>query len=116
MTHKIVYKIKHDNLFSSGGTCPTFGIKGKTWSTRGAVSNHLAQFSEKRLKEYYEDCEIAVYEFIETEVDSVNVSDWTLSKSTIRAKELEEIRRTERELKQTADRKLYLEKELAKLK
>jgi hypothetical protein len=111
-----VYKIQKGELFSGGGERPTFSKKGKIWSTRGALSNHLAQLTERDIKQYYTGAKIVICEVAESEVDSIDVADWTLAKSTVRAKELEEIRQKERELERIANRRAFLEKELNKLK
>lgn len=40
------YKIRRisDGLFSSGGTAPYFTKQGKSWTSEGALKNHLNQF------------------------------------------------------------------------
>jgi hypothetical protein len=44
MSQTIVYMIQSkDGQFSSGGTYPRWGRKGKIWRQRGHLSNHLAQ-------------------------------------------------------------------------
>lgn len=39
---KLIYKIQAENgLFSTGGSTPQFTTKGKVWTGRGGVTNHL---------------------------------------------------------------------------
>lgn len=60
-----VYKIKRksDGLFSKGGMDPSFGERGKVWTSRAAMSLHLNQF--KYPESIYEGCEIIEYNVIE---------------------------------------------------
>lgn len=80
----VVYKIrrKTDGLYSKGGTYPTFSKTGKTWNTRGALSNHFALLNDPYYRRMdrsriYEDCEIVVIEVVPTEVNTMPVSAWT---------------------------------------
>lgn len=59
-----VFKIRNNKtgLYSSGSSRPTFTDKGKTWMTRGAVSGHLAQFTEKHIASFYKDCSVVTME------------------------------------------------------
>jgi hypothetical protein len=113
-----VYKIrrKTDGLFSSGGTYPTFSKKGKTWTGRGHVTSHLSQFGERKKEQYYKDCEVVCIEIQEVDTDVTDVFEWSQSESTIRAKELKEQRRIEREKKRKLEEIEALEKKLAALK
>jgi hypothetical protein len=84
-----VYKIrrKSDGLFSTGGIAPAFSPKGKTWTNRGALTNHLVlirgQIERARryielypqsysrinssLSTLYNDCEVVEFELVEIE-------------------------------------------------
>ena len=85
---KFVYMIrrKSDGLYSAGGTTPIFTKNGKTWSSIGALKNHLNQaiirdYGYKPWKndnnkksvyiyrdfETYADCEIVAFEIVTTE-------------------------------------------------
>ena len=70
-----VYKIrrKTDGLFSTGGECPFFNKKGKTWSARGHVTSHLSQFGDRRKNQYYKDCEVVRFEVQEFDVEAIDV-------------------------------------------
>jgi hypothetical protein len=85
----LVYKIKNPlGLYSSGGMCPSFNKTGKTWSSRGHVSSHLAQFADKEKHVYYTNCVVVAIEIKEEECEEINVSEWKNSDKTERAKEL----------------------------
>ena len=85
----LVYKIKNPlGLYSSGGMNPSFNKTGKTWSSRGHVSNHLAQFTDKEKHKYYNNCTVVTIEIKEEECEEINVSEWKNSDKTERAKEL----------------------------
>ena len=75
----ISFKIrrKSDGLFSTGGTTPKFTKNGKTWSSIGALKNHLNLMNGKRWdsywkqylpinKTYYDDCEVVELNITET--------------------------------------------------
>jgi hypothetical protein len=113
-----VYKIrrKTDGLFSSGGTYPTFSKKGKTWTARGHVTSHLSQFGDRKKEQYYKDCEVVRIEIQEVDADVTDVFEWSQSESTIRAKDLKEQRRIEREKERKLEDIARLEKQLAKLR
>ncbi len=69
-----IFKIRRrsDGLFSTGGSYPSFKKEGKVWSRRGNVSSHFAQM--QRSSAYLADCEVVVYELVESEI--IPVSDW----------------------------------------
>jgi hypothetical protein len=92
-----IYKIrrKSDGLFSTGGLKPKFSKKGKSWPSRGNVTNHLSLFTYEKRKFYYDDCEVVCILYQELNTESIDVSDWKPTKATIRAKELEKQRRIE---------------------
>jgi len=70
---KQVFKIRNSQgLFSSGGTYITFTKKGKTWTSSGALNNHLAQTRNDNLY-IQEKCEVIAYELVETEVSVESV-------------------------------------------
>jgi hypothetical protein len=118
MAASFIYKIRRrsDGLFSSGGTCPSFSKKGKVWTARGHVTSHLSQFGDSNKKLYYKDCEVVCIEIQEVDTDTIDVFEWKPTESTIRAKELEELRHVERERKHKLEEIARLEKQLAKLK
>lgn len=73
-----VYRLRHktSGLYSSGGTDPVFGKKGKVWRQLNHVRSHLAQFSPKSYDTYarkryptYLD-EVEIVEYIVTENES----------------------------------------------
>lgn len=94
-----VYKIQRnsDGLFSSGGITPSFSRGGKTWSSKGALMGHLAQFyntnydkkekigashiypRELPLPFVYEDCTIVTFQVLTTPVEGwANCQDLVL--------------------------------------
>lgn len=107
---KHVYRIQRrtDGLFSTGGWHPVFNDKGKSWSTRGAVSSHLSNFDMEWKRRHYKDCEVVCYRVVEEVDHTVDVQDWKLAESTVRAKEREE------ELRIAADKKAK-QREIAEL-
>lgn len=83
---KTVYKIlKNDGTFSLGGTIPSFGKRGKAWTSASGLGNHLTLVADygpytvqswtndsqdelnrqKNLMLAYHDCEIVQYEMVE---------------------------------------------------
>lgn len=94
----VVYKIrrKSDGLFSTGGTCPSWNANGKTWNTRGALSNHMAQLRDpyysrtRRIDDIYGDAEV-VY----NPVNSIPALEWTVTAKTAMAKAAEAKRQAE---------------------
>lgn len=117
-----IYQIRRkiDGLFSTGGSYPSFRKSGKKWLTRSALSNHLAILDDGLKSRCYKDCEIVRIEILETEVSTIDVSNWTLAKSTLKAKEKEkerrEIREAERQKARTQREIEELEKRLNVLK
>lgn len=59
-----VFKIrrKSDGMFSSGGTPPKFTKTGKAWANHRTFNQHISQFSQSELADYYENCEILVFD------------------------------------------------------
>jgi hypothetical protein len=57
----IVYKLRDakTGLFSGGGTYPRWSSNGKTWSSKGALKNHLRMKYDKvsKIPENIEVCE-----------------------------------------------------------
>lgn len=116
---KTVYKIrrKTDGLFSAGGSWPSFNKKGKAWTARNHVTSHIGQVGGygKKLKDFYSDCEVVLYEVIESELEAVSAMEWKETDKTTRAKELEEVRHKKYQLESLARRKAELEKEIASI-
>jgi hypothetical protein len=118
MTVSFIYKIRRrsDGLFSGGGTYPTFSKKGKVWTARGHITSHLSQFGDINKKSYYKDCEVVCIEIREVDTDTTDVFEWKPTDATLRAKELEEQRKLEREKKRKLEEIARLDQQLAKLK
>lgn len=57
-----VFKIQKGEMFSTGGMCPKFSAKGKTWNTIGALKNHLNVVREARNLRVYDGCHVVVVE------------------------------------------------------
>lgn len=79
---KLLYKILNTEtgLYSSGGSTPSFKKTGKTWTTIGALKNHLALVEDYRtyysnkdggISKYYEGCVIVEYEPVVSDVLSI---------------------------------------------
>ena len=68
-TTRQVFKIRNaQGLFSTGGSFPNFTAKGKTWTSLGALSNHLAILGHRGEESYKKQrCEVVTYEVIERE-------------------------------------------------
>ncbi len=73
-----IYKIRNAaGLFSTGGTYPNFNARGKSWSHRGHLSNHLAQLGKHGQTDYIrQGCEVVTYELVQTESDTVSITDY----------------------------------------
>lgn len=91
-----IYKIrrKSDGLFSAGGYSPSWTKKGKIWTTRAALTNHLAMCTRTN----YKDCEIIEYEVVQIERSFIDL-DAEFDKI--------EQRKLERTIKQLTDRAGY---------
>lgn len=76
---KVIYKIQSDKgLFSTGGCTPQFTAKGKVWTGKGGVSNHL-QILDSRGRSVYRatNAKIVAYELSETMVgETLTVEEW----------------------------------------
>lgn len=72
-----MYKIQDSStgLWSNGGTSPYFTKRGKVWTSRGALLNHLVQFLERRYVAYNQN--EYVYKYINTLRDEWLVFDIT---------------------------------------
>lgn len=115
---KTIYKIRRnaDGLFSSGSVYPRFSEKGKTWSSRGAVTSHLALFDDRGKAKHYTGCVVVAYRVVEEEDNTVDVLEWRPADSTVRAKELQEQRRLEWEKEKRQREIAELERKLKNLK
>ena len=121
----VVYKIRRrsDGLFSTGGGTPSFNTNGKTWNTRGAMSNHFACIKEygryrdgKWLyRNPYEDCEVVVIEVVPSEVNTIPVEEWTVTAKTAAAKLSHKKRLEEYRLEQLEREKARIKARLAEL-
>ena len=65
--NKKLYKIRNtkNGLFSQGGEHPKFTKNGKIWKHREHLLKHLKLV--KNLNKIYHDCEVVVFEMIESE-------------------------------------------------
>lgn len=78
------YKIrrKTDNLFSMGGSRPSFNKKGKTWTGKGHITNHVHQLDKKCYRtgkkiDPYADCEIVTCEMVI--IDQEDMQDYMVA-------------------------------------
>jgi hypothetical protein len=111
-----MFKIKNsEGLFSTGGQWPTFTASGKIFAKRGHVTSHLSQMTDKEKARFYTGCTVVEFEMVETG-EVFDALDWRPLDSTIRAKQLEEERRKEREIEDLDSRRAKLEQELADIK
>ena len=69
----LVYKIRHKTtgLFSTGGCSPSWTKKGKMWTTKAALSNHLGLVGGG----VYKDAELLSFEVVEVLVDTLSLED-----------------------------------------
>jgi hypothetical protein len=92
------YKIlrKSDGKFSNGGSCPEFTDRGKTWWTKGALTNHLIQSGMLRGQkpEHYENCEVVEYEVLNRATGIQTVDEYILERK--KARENREAEKQER--------------------
>lgn len=88
MSTQTIYKIrsKKTGEFSKGGTWPSFSKKGKIWSALNHLSNHFNQLGSSGRQMYKShECEVVVYELIESEVASSDVQEWMEASADRRA-------------------------------
>lgn len=76
-----------DNLYSKGGSTPIFSKAGKTWNSKGAFSNHLAQL----INTYYSDNYIKILNVydgcvLETNVNNLGTIDEILMQKALKFK------------------------------
>lgn len=79
MSTQTIYKIrsKKTGTFSKGGAYPSFSKKGKIWSALNHLSNHFNQLDPAGRKLYKDhECEVVVYELIESEVAASGALEW----------------------------------------
>lgn len=69
----MIYKIrrKKDGWFSLGGNPPRFGKTGKVWKRKSDLSCHIGIQSSRHINQYDDNCEIVIYETIETSTQSI---------------------------------------------
>ena len=76
----ILYKIRNkEGLFSCGGTNVSFTKQGKSWKRRGDLASHLNIVRVERARGHgygYTDCEIVVFELVETGILKVSPEEW----------------------------------------
>lgn len=74
-----IYKIRNNvtGLYSLGSRSPSWGKKGKIWTSNNGLSNHFNLVGYDQVPSVYRDCEIVEYELVETEVASSSVIDWS---------------------------------------
>lgn len=117
-----IFKIRdrETGLFSTGGMSPGWSKKGKTWTARGHVTSHLTQFNSnpygRGRATTYDNADVVEFEVVETEEGTIPVNDWKPTAKTLRAKELDEIRRVERDAEYQRQKLCRLENEAASLR
>jgi len=79
----IVYKIRRaDGLFSAGGSWPKFTKGGKIWKQKGHLTSHLNLMYDTYsggTRDHYDDCEIVMYELIETPIGEMSIAGYRAS-------------------------------------
>lgn len=109
-----MFKIANNNdLYSKGGIYPSFSKQGKIWSTRNALSNHLALVNTAR---YYKDCVIVEYDMVV--VRGIDINAWVDAVTVRRQKRNRSmlVRKKVNELKLLELRQLELTKEISQVK
>jgi len=110
----IIYKIKSltTGRFSTGGDCPNYTKKGKTWAEKGHVSSHLSSQSRYGQQSYrVNQCVIVCYDFeagTETEFD---IDQWRTEVAERRA-----VREASKEKRQAEDKLKYAQDAVAQAK
>jgi len=115
------YKIrrKTDGLFSTGGGDPNFTTGGKTYTTMGAVQNHISTISKRTRRvpphsyqgqrepsfEIYEDCELVEFELVETATQ--DVMPLILGKKQVRDQKEQEYREKQEQREKLKRQQLY---------
>lgn len=71
----ITYKIRNvkTGLYSTGGVCPSWSTRGKSWSTMGHVRNHLNHIKAPRTSRLYEAEDWEIVQFQANEVTAWSV-------------------------------------------
>lgn len=74
MSELKIYRIRDRKTgqWSSGGSVPGFGKRGKTWDNLGHVSNHITNMA-RYAKDIYKDAEIVEYIITEAENRTLDV-------------------------------------------
>jgi regulator of protease activity HflC (stomatin/prohibitin superfamily) len=108
-----VFKIRHraTGSYSRGGMDPRFDKKGKVWTSRSALSNHLNLVRAKT----YDGCDLVEIEVTHTEVSSTDVGAHLQAIIDAKANKEAE-RRRKRESAQKAAVEAAERAELARLK
>lgn len=76
---KVIYKIQSDKgLFSSGGCTPHFTAKGKVWTGKGGITNHLHILDSRGSSVYRaNNAKIVAYELSENMVgEQLSIDEW----------------------------------------
>ena len=72
---------KADQLYSSGGTYPSFNKVGKIWTRPGSLKNHVVmvnqQFRRQQDRYPYNDCEIVTLVIQRDELACIPVVDYS---------------------------------------
>lgn len=80
------------------------------------MTSHLSQLKNSEKMAFYSDCEVVHLEIVETDLETIDVLDWSATDKTIRAKELED-KRYLKELKRQKELEIQsLERKLKSLK
>lgn len=74
----LVYRIRNKitGEFSTGGTYPGWSKKGKLWTGKGPLSNHLGLVKPA----VYKDADIVAYELVEQEVGVESMQEFLAAK------------------------------------
>lgn len=75
MKTKTFFKIrdKKTGLFSRGGVGPSWSVEGKTWSSIGAVKNHLLQFTGSQRLSNRIEWNMGVHTYCQSDVANVTL-------------------------------------------
>lgn len=94
---------RNTGLFSSGGTDPTWVVKGKTWKKINHVKSHVTQFVGRKTS-FYDDADIIEYEFTPSITNRIEIAGLLVEK----------VRERQERYKNQKDRYAQLEYERAK--
>lgn len=106
MSNEKLYMIKRGEVYSRGGSWPTWSKRGRVWRGTGPLRNHLNNVSKGR--EYDDQCELVEIEI--TKLESSTPLSYFLNLSAEAKKAKEETRQISYEKYQAEERRKIYDK------